>query len=347
MPRSFLVSLFRPGLGLVAGLLAFTTLHAERIEIVWPTPNPAFLEGQELEDILQPTASGEALSGGFGCVRSAGHKFHEGVDLKPIARDRHGEPTDEIMAAMDGVIRHINPRAGDSSYGRYLVLEHPSATPAVYTLYAHLARIAPGLKEGDPVRRGQPIATMGHTAGGYAIPRERAHLHFEIGLWVTRDFQSWYSRCGFGSPNSHGVWNGMNLLGIDALDFMTQWRDRHVDDFQSYFARMQPAVRLRVATPLKPDFLQRYPALQNGEASGLIAGWDIECHWTGLPFRWTPLTALQVAGMSPNEVRIVAVDEEQLRQQRCKQLVRTRRGNREPGPDLKGILQQLFGFTKR
>ncbi len=138
-------------------------------------------------------------------MRSGGAQFHEGIDIKCISRDRRGEPTDSVFAAMAGIVRHISTSAGDSSYGRYIVLEHPEQTPAIYTLYAHLAHIAPGLKVGDQVTRGQVIGTMGHSSGGYIIPRDRAHLHFEMGVMVTRDFASWYATKKSGSANDHGL----------------------------------------------------------------------------------------------------------------------------------------------
>jgi hypothetical protein len=330
-------------------LLALATsaslLRAERLEIAWPTPNPALAEGKGIGAILQPTASGDPESGGFGCVRSAGAQFHEGIDLKPMRRDARGEPADEVYAAMDGVVRYINNRVGESSYGRYLVLEHPDTAPAVYTLYAHLARIAPGIASGVTVRRGQTIATMGRSAGGYAIPRDRAHLHFEMGLMVTRDFQSWYAWKKFGSPNEHGLWNGMNLMGFDPLDFLRRWRDRQINTMADYFAQMEPAVRLRIATSHVPDFVQRYPALlTKAMPLGLASGWEITCNWTGLPFRWTPLDASQVMGMRPNDVVILAVDDAQLRRQHCKDLIDTRHGRRVPGRDLEEVLQQIFGL---
>jgi hypothetical protein len=328
--------------------LAATTslLGAERLDVVWPTPNPAFAEGKGIGAFLQPTASGEPESGGFGCVRSAGAQFHEGIDLKPVQRDRRGEPADDVYAAMDGVVRYLNNRVGESSYGRYLVLEHPDAAPAVYTLYAHLARIAPGIAPGVRVRHGQTIATMGRSAGGYAIPRDRAHLHFEIGLWMTRDFQTWYNWKKFGSPNEHGVWNGMNLMGLDPLDFLQRWRARQIATVGDYFAQMEPAVRLRIATTRTPDFVQRYPALvvKGTTNMGLVSGWEVTCNWTGLPFRWVPLDGRQVMGMRPNEVEILAVDEAQLRRQHCKDLIDTHRGRRVPGRDLQEVLQQVFGL---
>lgn len=326
-------------------LLAATGAYAaERIDLTWPTPNPAWAEGRPPSDFLQHAGSGDPESGGFGGVRSGGGQFHEGLDLKCLTRDRRGEPTDSIGAALAGVVRHINTSAGDSNYGRYIVLEHPDATPAIYTLYAHLARIAPGLKAGDRVTRGQILGTMGHSSGGAPIPRDRAHLHFEMGVMVTRDFQSWYVMKKFGSPNDHGLWNGMNLMGFDPLDFFNQWRAQKVNSVQDYFARMAPAVKLRLATRRVPDFVLRYSALLTRPLPAAVAGWEIKFDWTGIPFAWTPLSELEVIGLKPEKPLIVEVDAALARRQRSKSLAVSRRTGWAPGKDLETVLQQLFGL---
>ena len=325
--------------------LAGTARAADRIDIAWPTPNPAWASGQPLADYLQHAGSGEAESGAFGGVRSGGSQFHEGIDLKCLARDQRGEPTDSVFAAMAGVVRHINAAAGDSTYGRYLVLEHPEQTPAVYTLYAHLAAIAPGLRVGAAVTRGQTIGTLGHSSGGYMIPKERAHLHFEIGVAVTRDFQPWYERRRFGSRNDHAMWNGMNLMGLDPLDFLNQWRAKRVNTFQDYFAQMPVAVRLRIATRRVPDFTVRYPSLLTKPVPpGGVAGWEIRFNWTGIPFSWTPLTAMEVAGLAADTPLIVEANAEIERRERSRSLAVARRGGTwGVGKDLEIVLQQLFG----
>ncbi|MEO7597994.1 MAG: M23 family metallopeptidase, partial [Opitutus sp.] len=197
---------------------------AGRIEIAWPTPNPAWSDGRPPREFLQHAGSGEAESGGFGGVRSGGIQFHEGIDIRPLARDRRGEPTDEVYAAMSGLVRHVSTNPGNSSYGRYVVLEHPEVEPGVYTLYAHLARVSSDVRIGSTVKIRQVLGVMGHSSGGYVIPKDRAHLHFEIGVMMTRNFQAWYDSKKFGSRNDHNVWNGMNLMGIDPLDFLDQWR---------------------------------------------------------------------------------------------------------------------------
>jgi peptidoglycan LD-endopeptidase LytH len=316
-----------------------------RIELVWPTPNKAYVEGKGIEAYVQPTVSGEPTSGLFGCVRSNGAQFHEGVDMKPVSRDRQGEPTDDVFAAMTGIVRHINLRAGESSYGRYVVIEHPDLRPAVYTLYAHLSAVKPELKPGDAVTIGQVIATMGRSSGGYVIPKDRAHLHFEIGLVMTRQFQSWYGWKEFGSPNEQGIYNGMNLMGINALDFLDQFRARRVNNFAEYFAQLPAVATVRIATRRTPDFVQRYPELLTAEIPlAGVAGWQVKVNATGLPFAWTPLSATDVIGFKAEEVRLSDVDAQALKAFRCKSIAVQRKGVYAPGKDLDTMLQLVFGL---
>ena len=323
-------------------ILALAALAHDRIELAWPTPNKAWEEGQPFTAFIQPTASGEPITGCFGSVRSGGTKFHEGIDIKPVARDRHGEPVDQVSAAMPGVVRYVNNHPGDGNYGRYIVIEHADLSPAVYTLYAHLASVLPGIAPGVRVERGQPIAIMGHSSGS-RIPLDRAHLHFEIGVMMTRDFQSWYNWKKFGSPNEHGAWNGMNLMGLDPLDFFNHWRDHRMDTFQAYFEQMKAQVTLRIATRKVPDFILRYPSLLKAPLpEGPIGGWQIDFDWTGLPFAWRPLALVEVMGQATNHLTILQVDHTSVVQHRAKVLVRPQGSGFMPGHDLQMVLQQLF-----
>lgn len=332
---------------LVSAVVAVTmgaAAAAERVEIVWPTPSKAFAENRPIAAFIQHAGSGDPTSGCFGCVRGSGAQFHEGIDIQPVKRDRRGEAVDDVFAAMDGVVSHVSTKAGNSSYGRYVVIEHPEVTPAVYTLYAHLARVESEVERGARVRRGQTIGTMGRSAGGYTIPRDRAHLHFEIGLWLTRDFQAWYDRKKFGSPNEHGLYNGMNLMGFDPLPFFEAHRAKRALNFQQYLAGMQPAVRLRVATHRVPDFVRRYPSLLTKEMPLLVAGWEIAFNWTGLPFAWTPLTAAEVGDVARDRPVVIEANAQLERMHGCKTLVVSRRGDWIVGRDLETVLQQLFGW---
>ena len=65
---------------------------------------------------------------------------------------------------------------------------------------------------------GKVLGVMGHSSTNEtAIPKERAHLHFEVGLLLSEKFQAWYDaeEDNRGTPNQHGIFNGQNLMGFD------------------------------------------------------------------------------------------------------------------------------------
>jgi len=313
-----------------------------RVELVWPTPNRAYAEGRDIVAFIQPTASGVATSGLFGSVRSGGRQFHEGLDLLPVERDRAGEPLDPVFAAMAGVVRHVYRKAGGSNYGRYIVLEHPAESPPVYTLYAHLAEVAPGLTPGTVVTAGQTIARMGHSSSGEGIPKDRAHLHFEIGVRVSDEFDGWYRGRGFGSPNEQGLFNGMNLLGLDPLEFFARSRTGGLASLDLVFKALPAAVRVRVASPEVPDFLRRYPSLQEKAAAGVTGGWEIDFSATAVPLRWRRPNGETFSGWRRGEARVVFQDEALLAANRGRDLVDKRRGVAVAGEDLAAVLGLLF-----
>src|SRR5271156_6765666 len=136
---------------------------ARALDIGLPTANDALLRPGADADYFQPTVDGTVESGMFGCVRSHGRRFHEGIDIKCLQRDRRGEPTDPIHAVADGEVAFINTKPGLSNYGRYIVLAHRWSDVEVFTLYAHLSEVAAGTVVDQPVKKGQIIGTMGHS----------------------------------------------------------------------------------------------------------------------------------------------------------------------------------------
>ena len=57
---------------------------------------------------------------------------------------------------------------------------------------------------------------MGRTSNTReTITKDRAHVHFELNLFVNDRFSEWYKKNNPGERNDHGIWNGQNLDGID------------------------------------------------------------------------------------------------------------------------------------
>jgi hypothetical protein len=135
------------------------------------------------------------------------------------------------------------------------------------------------------------------------------------------------------------------MVRIDPLDFFRAWLDGRVKNFGDYFAGMEEAVRVRVATRRTTDFVERYPELVVKKPEGLLgaAGWEVSLNWSGVPFAWRALDAEAVRGWGANECRIVSVNEELVRRERSKTLVVRRRGQWVAGSDLDSVIERVFG----
>lgn len=237
------------------------------IRIGYPTDRQDLNPGNP--EAFMPTASGKPESALYGSVRTAKSgsglisQFHEGVDIAPLSRDVAQRPVDSVYAAAEGRVAYINRVSGNSSYGLFVVLIHPDPLGEVYTLYAHLAMIAPGLKTGESVRRGSLLGLMGNTPPAN-IPLARAHLHFEIGVVNNSRFDRWF-RAQRLTPD-HGLYNGQNLTGVNPLDVFAECDSDGTFAFQKYLRRLSPAFELYVRAARPLDYFSRYPTLWDGPA---------------------------------------------------------------------------------
>ena len=313
--------------------------------LIWPTPNPAFQNGQSINTFIQPTSSGVVESGLFGCVRNSGSRFHEGLDLFPLERSRAGEPLDEVYAVLPGRVVHTSRTAGYSSYGRYVVVEHDEEQPAFHTLYAHLASIADDIQVGARVKSGTVLGIMGRSSAGYTIPKTRAHTHFEIGFRLTDDFQAWYDHQKYGSKNRHGVWNGMNLVSVDPLDFYKTIRLGDARNLHDYLKQLPAVARIRVHTSQVPDFVENFPALVTRPYEGKqLVAWDVAFSQYGVPKEWTPRFAEENLGGRVGDVRVLAYDPSTLKEQSCRRVLDVNKRVPSISSGTLGTIKKLFGF---
>lgn len=270
-------------------VMGFSSVVHAGLDLRLPTENHHLFSG-ELERFymyVDRNFEGEKTQpwegGSYGLVRNAVRlkeevlltKFHEGIDIAPVNRDRAGNPLDLVSSIADGRVVHVSTIAGRSNYGKYIVVEHQWENSSIYSLYAHLAEIT--RNPGDPVRAGSALGRMGYTGAG--LNRTRAHLHLEVALLMSRRFDDWQKAFG-GGINHHGLFNGMNLSGMDVARLFTEQRANPELRFSEFVASTPVYFKVAVPASGTPDFLQRHPWMQRGTVLK-AASWEISFSATG------------------------------------------------------------------
>ncbi len=294
-----------------------------------PTANRALLDPRHEEEFYVGTVGKPWTSGMFGCVRTSGWQMHEGLDIRCLQRDKSGEPTDPVLATADGTVVYINARAALSTYGIYLIIRHVVEGLEVYSLYAHLSEVRPGLSIGQNVQSGEPIAIMGRTANTrQSISRERAHLHFEVGLLLNDRYDQWHHHTYPKGVNDHGVWNGLNLAGLDPRRLLLDQYQQGRNFSMLNFVRCQTELFRVVVRDIQFSWLRRYAVLVQlnpvAQREG-IAGYEIAFNFNGVPFHLLPLAPSEIP--SRRRVQLQSVNEDEYRLRPCRKLV-TKSGGR-------------------
>lgn len=308
-----------------------------QFKLSWPTPNPAFVSGQGFHAFLQKTGPDKDFSSGaFGCVRNNGYKFHEGIDLYPIKREKNGNPSDSIFSAMAGTVAYINHKSSESSYGKYLVLEHPDHSPSLYSLYAHLDNLRDDLRVGSKVDVAEVLGKMGHSSS-FRIPQSRAHLHFEIGFRLSQEFDTWYNRKSFKTPNKHGNYNGFNLVGINPLPFFKYYQSGKMHTPNDFIKQLPEIVKLRVSSNTPPGILRINPSLC---ASDVIdkgtRSWICSFGPYGIPLSFTP-------SIEQHSDKLEIISFNKMHQTgNCRKLVEKKGNSLIPSEQLLSYLEILF-----
>jgi murein DD-endopeptidase MepM/ murein hydrolase activator NlpD len=277
------------------------------VQLAFPTDNNRLL-ANDLDHFYQPTSSKRAFSGMYGFVRTNGpeparffERFHEGLDIQPLKRDANGNPLDVVKAAADGTVAYVNRSPNHSNYGIYVMIRHRFGAYEAYTTYGHLASASVSI--GEKVKTGDPLGILGHT--GPDIPKERAHVHFEIGFMYHRKYAEWYEAAGdpenTDGPNYHGDFNGINFMGVDPAPILKASIAGDAPTVPQIFGREKHLFTIQIPARGYCDMQKRFDFLTPQPPADMarLRSWKIECNRVGLPLRF-------IASEEPVEQAVLA-----------------------------------------
>jgi murein DD-endopeptidase MepM/ murein hydrolase activator NlpD len=267
----------------------------DRLDLTLPTENDALFRGggaefyQYIERDYEGAKSTPWEGGQYGFVRnpvetSAGvvyTRFHEGIDIRPMERDGRGDPVDPVRAIADGIVVYTNRVPSWSNYGNYVVVEHRWGGSPYYSLYGHLASIS--ARSGQRITRGDRLGLMGYTGEG--LTQERAHLHLELNLMLSRQFAGWYNACFKSDPNRHGIYNGINLAGIDIARLYLELRKQPSLTIPQFLGSEETFYRVKLPASKHFDLLKFYPWLAGSSADVKAPSWEVSFNRAGVPLK--------------------------------------------------------------
>ncbi len=288
---------------------AVTTAAPRYVAFGFPTAQTN-LVATNAPGIFMPTASGRPESALYGSVRTAVYgksvlpSFHEGIDIAPLLRDRKRNALDDVVAAADGTVAHVNRVAGNSDYGLYVAMVHDDPAGPVYTLYAHLDEVPRDLKAGQVVARGTRLGRLGRTPT-HVIPVERSHLHFEVGVLLNPEFRRWFHSKKL-KPD-HGNYSGLNLFGFNPIAPYVAQAEGRAFSLEGHLAAHPVGFVVAIPTKRRPHYFRIYPTLWRGEphdGGPLVVG----ASDGGVPLFGRNATAEEEAQLGRSRFRVLQAD---------------------------------------
>jgi murein DD-endopeptidase MepM/ murein hydrolase activator NlpD len=283
---------------LLASHPAMVQSQPETLNLALPTDNDAIYRGdgpefyQYIERDYKGVKSTPWEGGQYGFVRDpvetpAGivyTRFHEGIDIRPLQRDERGEPLDPVRAIAAGVVVHTNLVPRFSNYGKYVVVEHRWNGCGYYSLYGHLSSIQVHI--GQRVQQRDQLGVMGHTGEG--LNQARAHLHLELNLMLSLQFESWHDSLFKADPNHQGLYNGINLMGIDIARLYLALRKRPSLTIPEFLAEEETLYRVLLPDSGHFDLPRFYPWMVAQKNAEKPVSWEISFNRAGVPLKIEP-----------------------------------------------------------
>jgi hypothetical protein len=122
---------------------------------------------------------------------------------------------------------------------------------------------------------------MGYSGEG--LNQARAHVHLELNLMFNRNFESWHDRF-FRDPNHNGIYNGINLAGLDIARFLLEHEKRPDLTVPQFLAEEETFYKVAVPESSHFDLRKFYPWMVKNPSPN-AKSWEVSFARSGVPLQ--------------------------------------------------------------
>jgi hypothetical protein len=124
---------------------------------------------------------------------------------------------------------------------------------------------------------------MGYTGTG--LNRERAHLHLELNLMLSHEFEAWYNTFFRNDPNHNGIYNGMNLIGLDIARLYLALHKNPAMTIPEFLNREETFYKVTLPKSRHFELPKSYPWMFATGGRNERSSWEVSFAKSGVPLR--------------------------------------------------------------
>jgi hypothetical protein len=124
---------------------------------------------------------------------------------------------------------------------------------------------------------------MGYT--GVGINKERAHVHLELNLLLSHQFESWHDAVHTNDPNHNGIYNGINLAGLDVARLFLSLRTDSALTIPQFLREEDVAYKVALPRSAHFELPREYPWMIGKSAAAGTKSWEVSFTRSGLPVK--------------------------------------------------------------
>jgi hypothetical protein len=113
-------------------------------------------------------------------------------------------------------------------------------------------------------------------------------LHLELNLMLSRKFESWHDTFFKSDPNRNGLYNGLNLAGLDIARLYLALQKRPGLTIPEFLSEEETLYRVLLPLSRHFDLARAYPWMVREKTEGETASWEVSFNRAGVPLKIQP-----------------------------------------------------------